>query len=58
MSQHALTLVNSWGHSFGGPIRILVRGGFEGLNPSIYGIPSPWEQEGASEFVCPGCENL
>ena len=53
-----MTLVNSWGHSFGGPIRVLVRGGSEGMNTSIYRIPSPWEQEGIPGFGCAGCEAM
>ncbi len=58
LSQHALTLVNSWGHSFWGPNRVLVGGGSEGMNPSIYGIPSPWEQEGAPGIGYLGCERV
>ena len=45
LSQRTLTLVNLWGHSFEGPIGVLVRGGSEGMNPFVYRIPSPWEQE-------------
>ena len=58
LSQPALTLVNSWGHSFGGPIRVPVRGRFEGMNPSIYGITSPREQQGTPGLGGPGCERV
>ena len=46
------------GTLFGLPIRVLVRGESEGMNPSIDRIPGPWEQEWTPGFGRPGCERV
>ena len=41
-----------------GPDSVLVRGGSEGMNPSIDRIPGPGEQEGTPGFGCPRSEKV